>query len=272
MAGQIIKLPGVIAASTIGVPRIIQTSADIVAARLPQLAHVFSASAMTPLASGVSGRCRKTGKPFVPMGTVSSLQLRTVAGKVGLGSMAGSSGVMTNGLAFPAGSSTASFSVVCALQINPTDINGVTANVNFLTSFSSDNVLKSRGLTYYGNAHATFGDKMVFFGSDGVSTDAPNTLRPAGDWIIVAVDFNNVTKVASMSVNGAAFVSTTKATNHAPGAGGYFEIGYHVSSSGLRNSLVGDAYVLNDSMRQSAPLQAQLDSLIAALKSDYGIV
>ena len=126
-------------------------------------------------------------------------------------------------------------------------------------------------LRYYGSAATTTPDKLATFGSDTLLSGAAVVQRPAGDWIVAVVDFNDNTMQASIATNGGPFVTTLKSTHHSPGADGYFEIGYHLSASGLRGSMVGELYLFNDSLLKTPLGQAQLAAVIAGLKSDYGI-
>jgi len=266
MAGQFIKLNGVTAASTGGAPRITMSEADAAALRVPSLHHVVSASSLTASAAGVSGNCRKTGKALVPKGVATALQLRTVAGHVGVGLAAASAA----GLALPAGSATASYTAVATIQLSTADIAAASA-VNALSTFTAANTLAATVLRYYGAGSASPSDKFVAYGSDSVLSGAPIVARPAGDWVVVALDFNDNTMTAAVSVNGGAFVTSQRTGRHAPGVDGQFEIGYHLSASSLRGTMVGELYLFNDSLLSSPLGKAQLEAVVAGLKSDYGI-
>jgi len=266
MAGQFIKLPGVTAASTGGAPRITMSEADAAALRVPSLHHVVSAGSLTASAAGVSGNCRKTGKALVPKGAVTALQLRTVAGHVGVGLATASAA----GLALPVGSATASYTAVATIQLSPADITSASA-INAFSTFTAANTLAATILRYYGNGSANPTDKFVAYGSDSVLSGAAIAQRAAGDWVVVVVDFNDNAMTAAMSVNGGAFVTAQRTAHHAPGADGQFEIGYHLSASSLRGAMVGELYLFNDSLLKTPLGQTQLAAVIAGLKADYGI-
>jgi len=270
MPGQIIKLSGVTAASTVGVPRILMGAADKAALRVSSLAHVVSPKSMSATSSGVTGRCRATGKKLVPKGVAADLQLRTVGGFTGIGL----SRLSAAGLALPAGSATPSYTIVMAIQMGQSDIDGATpANLVYTSTDAGADVATI--LRYYGKAYAGSGgsDLLLASGSTPYTANTPAVIkpRPDGAWIIVAIDYNDVTRVLSMALNGAAYTAVTKPANHAPGAGGYFTIGYPNSSASLRGSMLGDLYLFSDSLLKTPSGQDQLAAVVAGLKSDYGI-
>lgn len=266
MRGQFIKLAGVTAGSTLGVPRIQMGAGDIAALKSQALAHVVSAKSLTASASGVSGRCRLTGLPLVSKGTASALTVRTADGHAGLGLTSS----IAAALALPAGSASESYCAVMAINLAAADIVG-SSPLNLLGSFTSGDVAAASSLRYYGQAAASNQDKFLSGGGGAIAASTPNLTRPATGWLVLAVDFNNATKLASMSINGGAFSSATKADGHAPGVGGYFEIGLHTGTLGLRGSVAGDLFLFNKSMLGASLDQAQLADVIAGLKADYAI-
>lgn len=272
MAGQIIKLPGVTAAAVAGAPRILMGAADTAALRIASLAHAVSAKALTSSADGVAGRCRVTGKLLTAKGAAAAnLQLRTGAGFTGIG-YSGTSG--NAGLALPAGSAFASYTLVLALCVIETV---ATASSNPISAFNVSDALTVSALRHYGSASTnTALQDGLYAGGGGIvpgtpSASTPTVKKPAGSWVVVAIDFNDNTLAASISANGGAFNTTATTTHNTSGAGGYLEIGNHSSSSGMSNTLLGDLYVFSDSLLKTALGQTQLAAVIAGLKSDYGI-
>lgn len=271
MTGQVIILPGVVAAASLGAPRIDMNASDVVAARIASLKHVVSPRSLVTLpGGGVSGRCRATGLALVPKGTVTALQLSDVAGKRALGLSA----ITSAGLGLPPGSRTASYTTVVAVTISQADIDSTTlsASPRFIGGYDAAGTHNLTVLQYYGAA----GNPPNIFtanGSGDSSSPFAKAARPNGTWVIAVVDFNNDTKTVSLSLNQAdTFATLAKAEPHAPGATDYLEIGsHHVVASGLRTSRVGDLYTFSNSLLATDPGRQQLKDLVAALKTEYGI-
>lgn len=270
MAGQIIILPGVTAASGASTPRIDMTAADRIAAKMPGLKHVVSARSLTALPTGgVSGRCRSTGRELIPKGVTNALRITEIDGKKALGLTA----VLAAGLALPPGSKSASYTTVCAVRIGQADIDSVTSSTSpmLISGSSSDDVMNLNVLQYFGAA----GTPPNIFTARGSTASSPfaQAVRPSGTWSIVIVDYNNDTKTVSLSVNQAdTFATSVKSVAHTPGANDYIEIGNHSNStSSLRVSSVGDLFTFNASLRGTALGLQQLKELVAALKAEYSI-
>lgn len=271
MAGQIIKLAGVTAAATVGTPRIIMGAADVAALRVPSLAHAVSAQSLQASAAGISGRCRLTGKILSSRGTASLMRLKTAAGFSGIG-------VATNtsqaALSLPPDSASSSYCIVLAVFLSDLD---TASSTNVVTAFTASDVLVANVLRHYGATNSVVAVQGGMYSGGGgtlIASPPAGTAKipmAAGAWAVVAIDFDASTLATSISTNGGAFNVGTSAVNFAPGAGGYFEIGQHNTGSGLRNTLVGHAYLFNDSLRKTPLGQNQLAAVIAGLKDDYGI-
>ena len=264
--GQMIVLPITVAASA-SAPRISVNAPDVVAGKVQSLKHVVSARSLTLApGAGVSGRCRATGLPLIPKGTAAAtLSLYEVAGKAALGV----NGVGYAGLALPPGSMSSSFTFVMAINLNSADAAG-TYPTNFLSAFAGDGTYISALTRVYGSAATIYPDKIGT--NTGITGTWAMTSPPTGNWGIVVVDYNNATRVMSVSVNQAsAFVSATKPASYEPPADAYVEIGYHIDPAGLRNSKMGDLYTFSDSLLRTELGKVQLADLVAALKVEYGI-
>lgn len=270
MAGQMIVLPGVTAAAGAGAPRVNMNIPDTLAARISTLKHVVSARSLQAVAGGgVSGRCRATGGMLVPKGiSASTLTLYEVAGRAAVGI----NGIGRAALALPPGSLTASFTTVSVINIDSVDVAG-NYSVNFLSGFDAADAYSNIMLRYDGSAttNTAIADKLK--ASTSISpTSAVPVARPAGDWVVVVTDYNNLTKTMSVSANQATTFSTgVMAAELVPAAGSYLEIGYHLDPSSLRASKVGDLYTFSDSMLRTDLGRTQLTELVAALKTYYGI-
>lgn len=267
MAGQYIYLPGVTAAASAGAARIDMSSADVVAAKISSLQHVVSARSLVPVPTGgVSGGCRNTGLPLVPKGSgAANLALYEIAGRIGLGI----NGAGSAGLALPAGSLTGSFTKVLAISLDATDAAG-TYVMNFLSGFDPDGVYISGLARAYGAASTVYPGKI---GSNtGISGTWSWADQVPGSWAVLVVDYNNSSRVLSVSINQAgSFVTAVMPAAYAPKAGSYVEIGYHIDASSLRKSKVGDLYTFSDSLLKDEIGKSQLVALVAALKAQYGI-
>lgn len=270
MFGQIIVLPSVTAAAGASAERIDMTAADLIAAKIAGLKHMVSARSLVALpAGGVSGRCQATGAPLVPKGLVTALAISEVAGKKALGL----SSVQAAGLGLPAGSATASYTAVIVVSVAAADVasGSPSAAPIFLSSMTSADALVASAAQYYG----TSGTPPNIFASRGSNAASPLVSVPKPDttWAVLVIDYNDVTKVVSLSVNQAAtFATATKTVAHTPGAGGYFEIGAHpTATASLRASKVGDLYLFEGSLLGNALAKTQIVDLVAALKADYSI-
>jgi hypothetical protein len=266
MAGQMIVLPITVAAAA-GAPRVNMNIPDAIAGKVASLKHVVSArSLVTVPGNGVSGRCRATGLPLIPKGaSAANLALYEIAGKAALGI----NGSGSAGLGLPADSLTSSFTFVMAINLNSADALG-TYPINFLSAFDTAGTYLSGLTRAYGLASSTYANKI------GANTGTTGTWAfatpPTGSWGVVVVDYNNATRVLSVSVNQAAtFVAATMPASYVPPAGAYVEIGYHIDASSIRNSKMGDLYTFNDSLLRTELGKAQLADLVAAMKADYGI-
>lgn len=252
-------------------PRIDMNSADDIAVKIRALKHAVSARQLTEVSGGgVSGRCRLTGLPLVPKGAgASSLQLTTVAGMRALGL----STIVAASLGLPAGSQTASYTMVAAVAIGQADIDSASNSASpiLVGGSNASDAVNLNVLQYFG----AVGTPPNIFTSRGSGTSSPfaSVVRPAGSWVVVVVDYNNDTKVVSIAVNQAAkFATATKATSHVPGPSDYLEIGNHASpTNSLRASKVGDLYTFDSSMLATDLGKSQLVSLVAALKTEYAI-
>jgi hypothetical protein len=267
MAGQMIVLPGVTAAAGAGAPRVNMNTPDTIAAKIATLKHALGARSISAApGGGVVGRCRVTGVSLVPKGSAAvNLAVTEIAGRLGLGI----NGSGSAGLALPAGSLTSSFTFVTAVNLNATDAAG-TYPINFLSGFDPSDVYISGLLRSYGAASS------VFPGKTGSNTGTTGTwafpTSPAAGWAIVVVDYNNATRVMSVSINQASsFTTATMPANYAPAAGSYVEVGYHIDASSIRNSKLGDLYTFSDSLLKTDLGKTQLAELVASLKTYYAI-
>jgi hypothetical protein len=270
MAGQLIVLPGVNAAASAGAARIDMNSADNIAARIGTLKHAVSARSIVNVASGgVSGRCRATGAPLISKGAnPTALSVVTIGGKPGLGL----SSALAAGLALPAGSLTNSFTHVLTTYIGAADV-ASSSFLNLLSGFDSVDTYISYGLRYYGQA-ATGGraDRFVSQAPTAVAPEV-SALRLTSGWNVVVIDYNNDTRLLSISVNQASsFATATKGASASFDAGSYLEIGYHLSINKLVDTKVGDLFTFSDSLLRSTLGTSSLVSLVAAIKSEYAIV
>ena len=158
------------------------------------------------------------------------------------------------------------------ININSADVAG-NYSVNFLSGFDAVDVYSNIMLRYDGSAttNSSIADKLKASTSISPSSAVP-IARPAGVWVVVITDYNNLTKTMSVAANQATTFSTgVMAAAHVPAAGSYLEIGYHLDPSSLRASKVGDLYTFSDSMLRTDLGKTQLAALVAALKTYYAI-
>ena len=271
MAGQMIVLPGVTAAAGASAPRVNMNVPDTLAARISTLKHVVSARSLQAIAGGgVSGRCRASGAALVPKGiSASTLTLYEVAGRTAMGI----NGSGRAALALPTGSLTKSFTTVSVINLNSVDVAG-NYSVNILSGFDAADAYTNIMLRYDGSSttNSAIADKLRA-STSGSSSSAVPVARPAGEWVVVVTDYNNLTKTMSVAANQATTFSTgVMAAELVPAAGSYLEIGYHLDPSSLRASKVGDLYTFSDSMLRTDLGRTQLAELVAALKTYYTIV
>lgn len=269
MSGQLIVLPGVRVAASASAPRIDMTAADIVATRVASLKHVMSPRSLIALASGgVAGRCRATGLELAMKGaSAANIMLADIAGKRALGLSANSAAA----LALPAGSLTNSYSLVLAVNLSADDISSASP-VNFISGFTPAEVYETVGLRYYGELAVM--PRTNRFITLGPSTTGTETFvqRATGAWSIVVVDYDNNTRLLSIAVNQVnTFATVTKGASAAQQPGAYLSIGYHLSASSLKTSKVGDLYTFNESLLSNTFARAQLEDLVTALKTEYGV-
>ncbi|MDQ7965672.1 hypothetical protein RDI61_16735 [Pseudomonas plecoglossicida] len=269
MAGQIIILPGVTAAAAAGAPRISMNAPDSVAAKIANLKHVVSARTLTrDGVEGVIGRCRNTGQALITKGVNRQyLTLVEAGGKTALALPSVTLGQA--GLALPANSLTPSFTMVKSIYLSATDIAFAGAG-NLLSGFSASDSYIAALLRWYGAGSGTLPNMLA----SSTTTGQPvSTANPAAStWAVVVIDYNNETRRLSLSLNQAdTFASGVKATDFAPGANSYLEIGYHIGSESLREAKVGDLYTFSDSLLRTDMGKSQLKDLVAALKTYYGI-
>ena len=273
MPGQLIILPGVTAGATTQVERIEATAADLAALRIQGLKHVVSARALSNVAAGgVSGRCRKTGGLLTPMGTGASLL--TVATLAGHKALTGISPyTQAAGLALPAGSATASYCAVFAALIGSV-AKADTGTSMLLSSYRSAGTIRAYMARYRPASSAAINGVTS---SGGYNTNSgpvaiPDASVPANTWGIYVVDFDDATKTARIASNTATPYDTeTLADNHVIDEDSVVQIGYSLGTSGLRDCGVGDVYLFDRSMIGATATQSKIGTLIAALKTQYGI-
>lgn len=256
-----------------GAPRIDMIPAELTAVKIASLRHVVSARSMEAVeGGGVIARCGLTGQLLIPKGAQPErLQLSSVGGRIGLGSgpaASGGQGAIV-GLALPAGSLTASYTMVTAVAVDALDRAG-NYITNLLSGFNGDDYINTL-LRHYGAARPAPGpnDKFVTGASSNytLTMDPPNTT-----WAIVIVDYNAQTQRISIAINQAlTFTSAIDSATFNPPDTAYVEIGYHLSNLSLRNSKLGELYTFDDSLLRTPLGQAQLQTLMADMKAYYAI-
>ncbi|MFJ2449014.1 DUF2280 domain-containing protein [Pseudomonas sp. NPDC087626] len=173
-----------------------------------------------------------------------------------------SSGVNPANACHPAHHSDAGKSIVQALACFDTP-SQVVESVTYITA----------ALRYYGQAYAsptTNADKFTSLAptTSGAIAPAPGALT---GWNVVVIDFNNETRVLSVSVNQVTtFTAVLKSTPAAFAPTSYLEVGYHPGAA-LLNSKLGDLYTFNDSLLKAELGRLQLADLVIALKAYYVI-
>lgn len=269
MAGQMIVLPGVSAGG--GKARVDMHAGDIAAAKIASLLHVMSPRTLKNLpGGGVEGKCRSTGKQLLPVGLgVAQLQVIDLAGKKGLTMAA----AQTGGVAFPAGSATASYTRVFALALGG-DALASNLTSNILGSYSG----AGAQLAIEARLKSTGSSAPVGLAAGGNDLTVPQALIPVADlpaadtWAIYVVDYDNTSKQVRIFKNSITPVDTqTKVGAGGVDAASYTVYGYLTNSSGIRDNAIGDLYLFNKSLYSDALGQKQLTDLIAGMKSVYGI-
>lgn len=268
MAGQLIILPGVSSGASNGGARIDMTTADQIAARMPDLRHLVSARTLkVAVGGGITGRCRNTGAVLTNVGAgASSLTIKQLASRPAIALT--STGVSA-AVALPAGSATASYAVVAAVYMG-NDSSTSAAVTNWLNTIKGGALLAA-AVRSYGAAGGFKPGMTVACGGDGSTPTADIASPPPNAWAIFSVDWNDDTGVVSVSINGGAPVTATKTTKHLVDATTTFTMGYQLSGSGLRDSGIGDLYLFGASQQGSSYGRGRIADLVAALKSHYGI-
>lgn len=272
MSGQLIILPGVYSGAVSGAERIDVSLADVSALRIAGLKHVISAKSLKNISSGgVSGRCRKTGSLLTPTGTgAAGLTIATLNGHSALTLKSPNS--WSASLALPPGSATTSYCAVFAATIGAISRSG--ANNSVLAGvYTSANVNSSIYARFRasGNYPET---GMTASGSGVTATGIPfvlESLLPVSTWGIYVVDFDSLTNTARISYNSSNIASSAVLSANVVAADSAVHLGYPLSSSSFRDSGIGDFYLFDRSLLASTQTRLQLDSLIAGLKSQYGI-
>lgn len=262
--GQQIVLP-IQAPNAPGAVKLNISPADRIVTGMSFIHRAMQPKSLTALSGGgVSGYCRASGEPLIQKGADPSvLKLEIVGGKPAL---AFSNYFGVGSLAFQPGSASKSYTQVIVVSVSdPTD------RVNFLFSYTDETPIASV-LRYDITSDSPDAKKFIAYGSSNNPAHAAAD-RPAGTWAVVVVDYDDVTRKVSIAVNQVdTFAEQIKSVNHPVEAESYFEVGYHGSSNGLRDAKVGDLYVFNQSLRNSPASMAKLSQLVAALKTEYGIV
>jgi hypothetical protein len=267
MTGLRIVLNTVDSKAPASAPKVAMNAPDSVAAKIATIKHSVSARSLKSVSGGgVSGRCRVTGKVLTMKGVnQNNLQLVDVAGRRALGLSA----VLYAGLALPPDSLTPSYTFVTALYLDTADYAG-SLTMNFLSGFDAADAYQNMLLRYYGSTNGS--NPNILRTATAGSGAAANLSTMSPGWHIVTVDYNNATRLLSLSIDQVAtFATATMAAPLAPAAGAYVEIGYHLGAEGLKNSKVGDLYTFSASMRSTELGQNQLAELVAAMKTYYAI-
>lgn len=267
MTGLRIVLSGVDSKAPASAERVAMNAPDSVVAKIAARKHSVSARSLKAVAGGgVSGRCRVTGRALTMKGANQvNLQMFDLAGKKALGLGA----VGYAGLALPADSLTRSYTYVMAVYLDAADY-AAALTMNFLSGFDAADAYQNMLLRYYGSTNGS--NPNILRTATAGSGAAANLSTMSPGWHVVTVDYNNATKVLSLSIDQATvFATATMAAPLVPAAGAYVEIGYHLGAEGLKNSKMGDLYTFSDSMRATELGQSQLTDLVTALKVYYGI-
>lgn len=268
MTGLRIVLSTVDSKAPASAPRVAMNAPDSVAAKIAALKHSVAARSLKAvLGGGVSGRCRVTGKALTMKGAnQANLQLFDLAGKKALGlGMVGYAG-----LALPADSLTPSYTFVLAMYLDAADY-AAALTLNFLSGFGAADSYQNMLLRYYGSTNGSNPNALRAATSSSGAAATLATL--AVGWHIVTVDYNNATKILSLSIDQVeTFATATMAAALVPAVGAYIELGYHLGAEGLKNSKVGDLYAFSDSMLSTGLGQNQLAELVVAMRSYYSVV
>lgn len=270
--GQIIILSGVKAQAGGNAPRIVMSAADKVAMRMPFLKHAVSPRELTKVSGqGLTGRCRVTLEALTSIGSgADNMALVSRSGHLGIGTSVLSTQA---GLKLPDRSATSSYTLVAAFNIGASTGSSFTTTRQLLNGFGADNVIANQMLTASGAANPTemYKSKMLSVGIGTLSPFAMVNMPPSNDWAVVAIDFNNVTGVVSISLDGVTWSTASRTPGgNAIGGTGYVAVGMPFATTGLTDNLVGDLFVFGESLRAQAG-DPVIASLIAAMKTDYGI-
>ncbi|WJD60886.1 hypothetical protein [Pseudomonas kurunegalensis] len=263
--GQHIVLRGVKAPAAPGSVKLNTSAADRILAGMPYVHRVMAPKNLKNIdGGGVSGNCQVSGEPFILKGVQPfTLRVETFNGKPVLSQ---ANTLYQASLAFQPGSGRKSYTAVMVVSVaDPTD------RVNFMMSYTDETPIATV-LRYDITTDSPDQKKLVAYGSNNNPAHA-SVQRPAGNFAVVVVDYNDATRVVSIAVNQAeAFVEQVKSVNHPVVADkSYFEIGYHGSVNSLRAAKVGDVYLFEESLRTSPAAMAELVKLVAALKTEYAI-
>lgn len=274
MAGQMIVLSGLNAGAAAGGPAVRMTAADQIAARIPSLAYAITPSTLKTGADGLlTGRDRSRGAMLKTAGSSANLlRVSPMANRPALNT--GNMQVAAS-LDLPAGSVTPSYSVVMAVYLGEATLNTAPNAMNPIMAMGPTQYIAT-ALRYYGNG-STLGDPTYKgqFVSGGSGTTAPwarvNGPQVSG-WCILTACYDDVTKQATVGLNGSDTSTVLKTSGLLPDATSYWSVGYSKSAAGLQDSGIGDTYIFSESLLVTGYGQDRLAALVSALKTQYGVV
>lgn len=269
---QIVIVEGIKAQAGPNTPRIVMSAADRVAMRMPHLKHAISPRELSMVAGqGLKGRCRMTGEDLVSIGSgAANMTLVSRAGHLGIGTSVLSTQA---GLKLPEKSATSSYTIVAAINIGDSTGNIYSTSRQLLNGFTAEGVLVNQMLTASGagNPAEAYKSKLLSVGVGILSPFAIAGMPAPSTWGVVAIDFNNVTGVVSISRDGINWNAASRTPGgNTIGGVGYLAIGMPFATTGLTDNLVGDVFVFGRSVRDEVGDEI-VASLVAALKQDYGI-
>ncbi|WP_339429515.1 hypothetical protein [Pseudomonas taetrolens] len=253
--------------------KILVKNADGPAGLMPFLLHAISPDELSVVpGEGVQGRCRLTGKMLLSIGVDKAyMSLISRKGRVGLGSSGGSGSL---GLKLPDQSASSSYTIVCAINIGLGTHDTYTVTRQLINGYSDSGILSNQMLsaTGAGNPSPTFKNKLLTVGAGINSPFAITEMPDAEQWALVAVDYNDLNGVVSISRDGINWETAQRAVGgNSIGGTGYVTIGLPTANTGLTDNLVGDVFVFSDSLRAHAA-DDLIAGLMAAMAIDYGIV
>ena len=220
---------------------------------------------------GLTGRCRVSLEALASIGSgAANMAVVSRAGHLGIGTSVLSTQA---GLKLPDKSATSSYTIVAAFNIGASTGSSYTTTRQLLNGFGADNVIANQMLTASGAANPTemYKSKLLSVGIGTLSPFSIVNMPPSNTWGVVAIDFNNVTGVVSLSLDGVTWSDVQRiAGGNTIGGTGYVALGMPFATNGLTDNLVGDVFVFGESLRAQAG-DAVITSLIAAMKADYGI-